>query len=162
MGLNALEIFKLLPRTNCKECGFPTCLAFAMQLAMGKVSLDKCPHVSEEAKAKLAESSAPPIRTVVLGKGEEKINLGGETVLFRHEKTFYNPTGIGVLISDEMSEEEVAERLKRITTLEYERVGLKLKPNLVAVEDKGKGKFSELVRKAASTGFASNMKPCMP
>jgi len=155
MGLNALEIFKLLPKTNCKKCGFPTCLAFAMQLAMGKVSLDKCPDVSEESKAKLQESSAPPIKTVTLGKGESELKLGGEIVLFRHEKTFYNPTGIGTLISEDMNEQEIEERINRLKTLEYERVGLTLKANLIAanliaVEDKGKGKFLELARKALS------------
>lgn len=151
MGLNALEIFKLLPKTNCKKCGFPTCLAFAMQLAMGKVSLDKCPDVSEESRAKLQESSAPPIKTVTIGKGESELKLGGEIVLFRHEKTFYSPTGIGTTISEDMSEEEIEERINRLKTLEYERVGLSLKADLVAVEDRGKGKFLELAQKALST-----------
>jgi len=154
MGLNALEIYKLLPKTNCKDCGFPTCLAFAMQLAMGKVELSKCPHVSEEAKQKLAASSAPPIKTIVMGKDENKITLGGETVLFRHEKTFYNPTAIGVLVSEDMDSTKIEENLKKIKELKYERVGEILKPEVVAVEDKGKGKFLDLVKKAYETGKA--------
>ncbi len=154
MGLNALEIFKLLPRTNCKECGFPTCLAFAMQLAMGKVELSKCPHVSEEAKIKLEASAAPPIATVEIGKEDNKLSLGGETVLFRHEKTFYNPPPIGVRISEDMEEKEIEERLKKIRELEYERVGIMLRGEVVAVEDKGKGRFLELVKKALDTGKA--------
>ena len=84
MPLTGIEIFKLLPKTNCGECGVPTCLAFAMNLATGKAELAKCPHVSEEAKAKLQEASAPPIRPVTIGVGKRALKVGGETVLFRH------------------------------------------------------------------------------
>ncbi len=96
MALTGIQIFKLLPKTNCKECGVPTCLAFAMNLASGKAELDACPYVSDEAKEQLAEASAPPIRPVALGKGVRKTTAGGETVLFRHEKTFINSPGIGL------------------------------------------------------------------
>ena len=92
MALTGIQIFKLLPKTNCKECGVPTCLAFAMNLASGKAELDSCPYVSDEAREKLAEASAPPIRPVAIGKGVRAGVSGGETVLYRHEKTFYNPT----------------------------------------------------------------------
>jgi acetyl-CoA decarbonylase/synthase complex subunit gamma len=88
MALTGIEIFKMLPKTNCKECGFPTCLAFAMSLASGKAELDKCPYVSDEAKEKLAAASAPPIRPVKLTMKEGVKTIGGETVMFRHEKTF--------------------------------------------------------------------------
>ena len=134
MALTGIQIFKLLPKTNCGECGVPTCLAFAMALAAGKAELDACPYVSEEAKAELAEASAPPIRVVEIGEGEKKLKIGGETVLFRHEKTFVNPPGIAVLVTDEMAEGEVAGRLERFKTLEFERVGLTLKADLVAVK----------------------------
>jgi acetyl-CoA decarbonylase/synthase complex subunit gamma len=113
MGLTGIQIFKLLPKTNCKECGVPTCLAFAMNLAAGKAELSACPYVSEEAKAMLSEASAPPIRPLTIGSGENVVKIGGETVLFRHEKTFVNKTGIAVLVSDAMAEAEVDERLKR-------------------------------------------------
>jgi len=132
MAMTGIEIFKLLPKTNCKECGFPTCLAFAMALASGKTELDKCPHVSEEAKAKLAESSAPPIRTVQIGAGDKALKVGGELVLFRHEKTFTNPAGLGVLVTDTMDEAELKGKIERLNKLSYERVGLMLEPNLVA------------------------------
>jgi len=112
----------------------PTCLAFAMNLAAGKAELDACPSVSEEAKAELADASAPPISVVVIGAGEKKLKLGGETVLFRHEKTFVNPPGIAVLVTDEMGDQDVAGRLERFKTLEYERVGLTLRADLVAVK----------------------------
>jgi len=134
MAMTGIQIFKLLPKTNCKECGFPTCLAFAMALAAGKTELEKCPYVSEESKAVLAESSAPPIRTVTIGTGDDALKVGGELVLFRHEKTFYNPTGIGVLVTDAMSDDEVERKVQAADKLEYERVGLMLKPNLVAVK----------------------------
>ncbi|MBM3136402.1 MAG: acetyl-CoA decarbonylase/synthase complex subunit gamma, partial [Chloroflexi bacterium] len=90
MGLSGLDIYKLLPKTNCKECGFPTCLAFAMKLAQKGAELSACPYVTEEAKTALAAASAPPIRLVTVGKGERKIEVGNEVVLFRHDKTFYH------------------------------------------------------------------------
>jgi acetyl-CoA decarbonylase/synthase complex subunit gamma len=92
--LSGLQIFKLLPNTNCRECGVPTCLAFAMKLAAGKESLDKCPYASEAAKAALGAASAPPIRGVTLGRGERAITVGEETVFFRHEKTFARKPGL--------------------------------------------------------------------
>ena len=132
MAMTGIEIFKLLPKTNCKECGFPTCLAFAMALAAGKTELAKCPHVSEDAKAKLAESSAPPIRTVQIGVGDKALKVGGELVLFRHEKTFYNPPGLGVVVTDTMDDAEFKGKIERLNKLNFERVGLMLEPNFVA------------------------------
>ncbi|RJP55442.1 MAG: acetyl-CoA decarbonylase/synthase complex subunit gamma, partial [Deltaproteobacteria bacterium] len=102
MALTGIEIFKLLPKTNCKECGVPTCLAFAMNLAAGKAELSACPYVSEEAKEKLAEASAPPIRQLTVGYGDRPVKVGGETVLYRHEKTFFNPTGLAALLTTDM------------------------------------------------------------
>jgi acetyl-CoA decarbonylase/synthase complex subunit gamma len=99
MALTGIEIFKLLPKTNCGDCGVPTCLAFAMALAAGKAELSKCPHVSEEAKAQLSEASAPPILPATIGTGDSALKVGGETVMFRHEKRFENPCGIAILIS---------------------------------------------------------------
>ncbi|MFH1245521.1 MAG: (Fe-S)-binding protein, partial [Candidatus Omnitrophota bacterium] len=93
MALSGLDIYKLLPKTNCKECGFPTCLAFAMQIAAKKVELGKCPYVSETAKQALESASRPPIKLVVIGAGEGKLEIGNETVMFRHEQTFYHPPG---------------------------------------------------------------------
>ncbi len=146
MALTGIQIYKLLPKTNCGECGVPTCLAFAMNLAAGKAELAACPYVSEEAKAELADASAPPISIVEIGTGERKLKVGGETVLFRHEKTFLNPTGIAVLVTDEMADEEVGGRLERFNTLEYERVGLTLRADLVAVKSVSgdAGKFEAL------------------
>lgn len=135
MALTGIQIFKLLPKTNCKECGVPTCLAFAMNLASGKAELDSCPYVSDEAREKLAEASAPPIRPVVLGNGVRKTTVGGETVLYRHEKTFYNPTAIGALVPSDIADGDLAAKLKGWNAFQYERVGLNLRPELVAVKD---------------------------
>jgi acetyl-CoA decarbonylase/synthase complex subunit gamma len=149
MALTGIEIFKKLPKTNCGECGVPTCLAFAMKLAAGQAELAACPHVSEQAKAELAEASAPPIRPLSIGTGDQALKLGGETVLFRHEKRFVSPTGIAVLVSDKMTDGEVESRLKKFNELKYERVGLNLEADLVAVRgDSGDpAKFEALVKK---------------
>ncbi|MFC1970533.1 acetyl-CoA decarbonylase/synthase complex subunit gamma [Chloroflexota bacterium] len=149
MALTGIEIFKLLPKTNCGECGVPTCLAFAMSLAAGKAELGACPYVSDEAKAKLSEASAPPILPVTIGAGDRALKVGGETVMFRHEKRFENPPGLAILISDTMDDAEVNARLERFKTLEYERVGLTLRPELVALKATSGDakKFEALVNK---------------
>ena len=149
MPLTGIEIFKLLPKTNCGECGVPTCLAFAMNLASGKVELAACPHVSEEAKEKLAEASAPPILPVTIGVGDKALKIGGETVMFRHEKRFENPPGLAILIKDTMDEAEVNARTEKFKQLQYERVGLNLRPELMAIkEESGDAqKFESVVSK---------------
>jgi len=157
MALTGIEIFKLLPKTNCGECGVPTCLAFAMNLAAGKVELAACPYVSEEVKAKLSEAAAPPIRPVTIGVGNRALKVGGETVMFRHEKRFENPPGLAILVSDAMDETEVNARLERLGELQYERVGLKLRPELVAIkaEEGNAEKFVALVNKVKQGTDAS-------
>ncbi|MFH1639132.1 MAG: acetyl-CoA decarbonylase/synthase complex subunit gamma [Chloroflexota bacterium] len=149
MPLTGIQIFKLLPKTNCGECGVPTCLAFAMSLAAGKANLTSCHHISEEAKSQLQEASAPPIRPVTIGTGERQLKTGGETVLFRHEKRFENPPGLAMLISDSMPASEVDARLERFKLLHYDRVGVNLRPELIAVKcDSGDaGKFVALVNR---------------
>jgi acetyl-CoA decarbonylase/synthase complex subunit gamma len=149
MALTGIEIFKKLPKTNCGECGVPTCLAFAMKLAAGQAELAACPYVSAEAKAALEEASAPPIRPLTIGSGDKALKIGGETVMFRHEKRFVNPTGIAVLVTDKMSEAEVNNRLKKLNELKFERVGLTLQADLVALkgESGDPAQFESLVKK---------------
>ena len=149
MALTGIEIFKMLPKTNCKECGFPTCLAFAMALASGKAELDACPYVSEEVKEKLAEASAPPIRPIKLGPKDATKTIGGETVQFRHEKTFFNPTIIAGRLKTSMSDAEVDAQLKQFMALQFERVGLNLRPEMFVIVDTDgdAGKFTALVKK---------------
>lgn len=152
MALTGIQIFKLLPKTNCGECGSPTCLAFAMALAAGKAELEKCPTISPEAMEQLSAASAPPIRTVAMGTGEYEVKLGGETVLFRHEKTFFNKPGIAVLLTDKMADSEVDGRINALKELQYERVGLNLRPEALALKQEG-DKFLDLVKKAAATPY---------
>ena len=159
MALSGIEIFKLLPKTNCQECGVPTCMAFAVKLAAGQAELDSCPYVSDEAREKLEEASAPPIRPVVVGSGDNALKVGGETVIFRHEKTFVNKPGLGLLITDAMDAGEAESKLKKFKALEYERVGLILKADIVAIKDTSGDavKFAKLVEKSGnSVPFWSN------
>jgi len=135
MGLTGLEIFKQLPKTNCKDCGQPTCLAFAMAMAAGKAGLDQCPHVSEAAKEALGAASAPPVALIKIGVGEKQLELGNETVLFRHDKRFEHPTGIAVSVADTMSADEITDKVARINKLVFDRVGQIHSVNLVAVEN---------------------------
>ncbi len=136
MALSGLDIYKLLPKTNCRQCEFATCLAFAMQLAKKAVSIDKCPFLSPEAKNALEASSQPPIKLITIGAGENKLQIGNETVLFRHEEKFHRPCGIGFIIEDDLQDAEIKEALNRINKLTFERVGQKLDVNLVAVKQK--------------------------
>ncbi|MEE9556229.1 MAG: acetyl-CoA decarbonylase/synthase complex subunit gamma [Candidatus Adiutricales bacterium] len=134
MALTGIQIFKLLPKTNCKECGVPTCLAFAMNLASGKAELDACPYVSDESREILAEASAPPIRPLTVGYGDTALKLGGETVLFRHEKTFVSPPGLAAMITDDTEPAVIEEKCRRYMAYQYERVGLNLRPELIALK----------------------------
>src|SRR5512136_792795 len=109
MALSGLEIYKLLPKTNCKECGFPTCLAFAMKLAQKGTELANCPYVSDDAKQALEAAAQPPIRLVAVGAGDRAWEVGNEVALFRHEKTYYHPCGLVVRVkSDDAALADVA------------------------------------------------------
>ena len=135
--VTGIEIYKLLPKTNCGDCNFPTCMAFAMQVAAKKASLDQCPHVSEEAQSALGEAQAPPMRTVKIGTGEREFIAGGETVLFRHEEKFHNPTGLAIRVSASLPPDELDKRLERINSLHFVRVGETIGVNLVAIDRDG-------------------------
>ena len=134
MALSGIQIYKLLPQTNCKECGFPTCLAFAMKLAAKQVELSACPYVSEESKAQLAESSAPPIRLVSIKSDSFEVKAGNEVVMFRHEKTFYNKPGIFVKVLDSQGTEEIKSLLGAADTFTVNYVGINLTLDGFAVE----------------------------
>ncbi len=121
MALSGLEIYKQLPKKNCGECGVPTCLAFAMALSSGKAALDTCPYVTDVARENLASASAPPIKAITFGNGTV---MGDETVMFRHDKTFYHETTLIVQVSDALSDDEVSVKLAEINGLEFDRVGL--------------------------------------
>lgn len=151
MGLTGLEIFKLTPRTNCKECGFPTCMAFSMKVASGAVEIVKCPYISEEAKSKLSEATAPPMKNFAIGTGAAERKIGGETVLYRHEKTLVNRPVIAVAFDDSMAVELVDEKIANIQKVDYERIGEQMHAEAVLVKYTGnKEAFLALVDKVAS------------
>ena len=133
MPLKALDIYKLLPRKNCKECGDPTCLTFAMKLAAGKADIELCPYLDENAKSVLGATTRPPIKLVKLGVGERSFAVGEEFVLYRHDKTFYHPPGIMFRVLDTQSEEEIVAVTARVHDETLTRVGADLKFNGTAI-----------------------------
>jgi acetyl-CoA decarbonylase/synthase complex subunit gamma len=139
MALSGIQIYKLLPQTNCKECGFPTCLAFAMKLAAKQVELAKCPYVSDEARETLAESAAPPVRLVTLASNGREVKSGNEIVLFRHEKTFYNPAGVFIRVYDDQPLDEIKAKVEEAASYAVEYVGMELTIDGFAVEATGDG-----------------------
>ena len=155
MALKGLDIFKLSPKKNCKECGSPTCMAFSMKVAQGAVSIDACPYFSEDAKAAMSEATAPPMKTIKIGTGDEELTLGGETVLFRHEKTFVNKTRYAVELCTCMDDATVDAKLAEIPKVDYDRIGERMYAELVYVncgEGADAAKYTALVEKAAGLG----------
>jgi len=156
MALSGLDIYKVLPKTNCRDCGYPTCLAFAMQLAKKAVSLDKCPHLTQEAKQKLETAALPPIRLVKIGAGEKALEVGNETVMFRHEEKFHHPCGIGFILEDSLSDTELEKNINLLKSLKFERIGQVLSPDLVAISQtkSDKERFLNILKKVReSLGF---------
>ena len=137
MALTGLEIYKLLPQTNCKECSFPTCLAFAMKLAAKQAELKACPYVSEESKVKLEAASAPPIRLVEIAGDDGKFAVGNETVLFRHEKTFFHRPGLFLRLKDSLPLEELKKQAAAADAYKADYVGIPLTLDGFAVEAAG-------------------------
>jgi len=130
MALTGLDIFKLLPRTNCGDCGVPTCLAFAMKVAAKQAALDVCPHVSDESKEALGAASQPPQKLVTIGSGEKALKIGNETVMFRHDEKFHHPCGIAVLVDDTDDADAKAEAVRKLS---FERIGQRIAVDTVAV-----------------------------
>ncbi|MDH4067878.1 MAG: acetyl-CoA decarbonylase/synthase complex subunit gamma [Dehalococcoidia bacterium] len=154
MPIAGSEIVKMLPgRKPCKDCGFPTCFAFAMKLASGGATVDKCPYLSEEVKAKLLDLLAPPIKLVTVGSGENAVRVGNEEVIYRHEKTFVHSPGITLLISDNEDNAKIEEKIKKIKELQFPWVGVNLKANLLALHfaSGDKNKFLALVKKVCDS-----------
>jgi len=155
MTLTGLDIYKLLPKTNCKECGYPTCLAFAMKLAAKQAELAACPYVTEEAKAQLAAAAAPPIRLVTIGRGERKVEVGNETVLFRHDKTFFHPPGLMVRVKDTQPIDMIEKRAQEVDGYSVDYVGLELRFDGLAVENASgeASAFASAVERVQETGL---------
>ncbi len=148
MALSGVEIFKYLPKTNCKKCGHPTCLAFAMKLAAKQASLDACPDASDEAKKVLGEAAAPPIRGITLGAGDKAVKVGDEICLFRHEKKFFNPCAFAVSIKASEAGDGAAKKIAAVKDSEIDRVGQKLRVDAIAVTDDAgdPAKFASVVK----------------
>lgn len=147
MALSGLEIYKLLPRTNCKECGYPTCLAFAMKLAAKQAELVACPYVTDDSRSKLSAAAAPPIRLITLSANGNKVEAGNETVLFRHEKTFYHPTGVLVRIPDNLPTGEITRLARAVADykVDYVGIGLHLDGLVVEATSNNGGQFAAAV-----------------
>jgi acetyl-CoA decarbonylase/synthase complex subunit gamma len=156
MALKGTDVVKKLPeggKKNCRECGFPTCFAFAMKLASGGTNLDKCPHLAPDIKEELAEALAPPIKLVTIGTGDNALKIGQEEVIYRHEKTFIHQPGIALLISDTESDADITAKVKKIQEMQFAWVGVTLKANLLALrnESEDKGKFIALIKKVTES-----------
>ena len=151
MALKGLDIFKLSPKKNCKECGSPTCMAFCMKVAQGAVELSKCPYFSQDAIAKLSEATAPPMKTITVG---DDIKLGGETVLFRHEKTLVSRNRFAIPVCTGMPEEVADQKLADMLKVDYERIGEREYVEFVLVHchKDSANKWEDLVKKAMATG----------
>ena len=155
MALKGLDIFKLSPKKNCKECGCPTCMAFSMKVASGAIELSKCPYFSADALASLSEATAPPMKTIKVGTGDAEQSLGGETVLFRHEKTFVSKTRYAAHLCDSMDEATIDEKIAKVKAVDYDRIGERMHVELVYVncdENADAAKFTALVEKAKGLG----------
>ena len=147
MALTGMQIYKSLPRTNCKDCGFPTCMAFAMQVAAKQKELTACPHISDESKNNLSEASSPPMKLIKIGNGKKVFEIGQETVMFRHEEKFHRPTGLAIKIPYSQTLDEALKTVGKINDASFERVGDTLSVKLCAVELKGVADEPEKIRK---------------
>lgn len=153
MGIKASDIKNKLPekgKKNCKECGVPTCFAFALKLSKGQVELGACPHLAPEESEELTDILSPPMKLVTIGTGENQLQIGDERVMFRHDQAFQHEPAIGLLISDMEKNEEIDHKLKQINDLQFERIGEKLKADCLAIrfDSNDRGRFEEVVKKA--------------
>lgn len=145
MALTGIQIYKLLPQTNCKECDFPTCLAFAMKLAAKQVELAKCPYVSEESAAELAEASAPPVRPITIKSNGHEVKGGNEIVLFRHNKKFFSQPGLFIRVYDNQAADEIQAKVKPVSDYVVDYVGMDLSMGGIAIQARG-GDFGAAVK----------------
>lgn len=156
MALKGLDIFKMSPKTNCKECGCPTCMAFCMKVASGALPIEKCPHMSDEAMSKLSEATAPPMKTITIGSGENEYKIGGETVLFRHEKTLVSKNLYAVSLCSCMDDAAVDAKIADMAKIDYERISEQMKVELLYVDYDGSNadKYVSIVKKAVAANRA--------
>lgn len=151
MALKGLDIFKLTPKTNCKECGNPTCMAFSMKVAQGAIALDACPYLSQEVIDQLSEATAPPMVQMEVGSGDFTYSLGGETVLMRHDKTFVSKSLYAVQLTDDMAADAVDALIEKVNAMDYDRIGERMIVDALYLVHNG-GDYKALVEKAMATG----------
>ncbi|MDR2520122.1 MAG: acetyl-CoA decarbonylase/synthase complex subunit gamma [Eubacteriaceae bacterium] len=157
MALTGIQIFKVTPKTNCKDCGNPTCMAFAMKVAQGAVALEKCPHLSPDVIAELSDATAPPMKTITVGYGDSSYSLGSETVLERHEKTFVSKTLFALSVCNASSDEHNDGVFAKAGEIDYLRIGERMYVEFLYVnyvDGKGEDRYIDLVTKAAATDKA--------
>ncbi|MGI6109113.1 MAG: acetyl-CoA decarbonylase/synthase complex subunit gamma [Eubacteriaceae bacterium] len=153
MAVKGLDIFKMTPKKNCKECGFPTCMAFSMKVAAGSADISACPHISDDNKAKLSEATAPPMKTITIGKGATETKIGGETVMFRHEKTYVHKSLFAAAVNDQETPAAVDKVFADLETVHYDRIGEDMFAEVVSVrfvEDLDR--FVELLNRVKEIG----------
>ena len=153
--LSPIDVYKLLPKTNCKECGEENCMAFATKVVNREIAVEKCPPLLtkdyEKAYKQLKEMLKPAIKEVIVGTGERAVKIGGKLVMYRHEFTYFNSTAIAIDVTDEMDEEEILDRIKRTENFSFEYIGQKLKLDMIAIRSTSNDpeKFKATVEKVA-------------
>ncbi len=152
MAVKATDIKNKLPGTNCKECGMPTCFGFAMKLASGKGEPANCPYLDPQVKEELEDLLSPPMKLVTIGSGAQALSIGEEEVMFRHEKTFFHAPGLALLISDTESGDEIMAKIKKMQALQFDRIGITLKADLLALHftSGDKARYVALAKKVAT------------
>jgi acetyl-CoA decarbonylase/synthase complex subunit gamma len=155
MQVTAMDIYKLLPKTNCEDCGEASCMAFATKLSEKETQLDLCTELELEAFAELEALLAPAVREITIGVGAKTVTIGGDEVLYRYELTYYNPTALVIDIADNLADEEFQERVKVIEDTEFERIGEMLKLDAIALRNSSgdPSKFAEAAAKLKNTRF---------
>lgn len=154
MALKALDIFKLTPKKNCKDCGFPTCMAFCMKVASGAADVSKCPHMSDESLEKLSQATAPLMRGVKVGSENCEYEFGAETVLFRHEKTFVNKNRFAVSFCEHMTDNEIDEKIDRMKAVDYIRIGERMRVEMALIEySENKEEFLRVINRVKNANL---------
>jgi len=152
--LSPIDVYMLLPKTNCKKCGLENCMAFATKLVNREITLELCTPLLEEKQyeknyQKLWDMLKPPVKEITIGTGEKAVKIGGKLVMYRHELTYHNPTPIAIDVTDEMSDEEILLRVKKTEGFSYIYIGTELKLNMIAVRSTSNDpeKFKAAVKK---------------
>jgi acetyl-CoA decarbonylase/synthase complex subunit gamma len=151
--LSPLDVYKLLPRTNCKQCGEENCMAFATKLVNREVPLDKCTPLltkeHEKSYAQLKELLKPAVKEIIVGVGNRAVKIGGKLVMYRHEFTYFNPTAIAIDVTDEMSDDELLDRIGKAEGFKFDYIGQTLKLDMIAVRSTSQNpeRFAATVKK---------------